>query len=117
MWVVYPAGMGFGDVRLAFVLGLFLGWLSLGHVLVGIFCGFLLGAVIGVVLVVFRIRSRKDAIPFGPFLAAGAAVTVLVGDPMVQVVARLTPPALPGHVARYAVGWKFRSPDRDCTRR
>ena len=84
VWVVYPAGMGFGDVRLAFVLGLFLGWLSLGHVLVGIFCGFLLGAVIGVVLVVFRIRSRKDAIPFGPFLAAGAAVTVLVGDPMVR---------------------------------
>ncbi len=84
VWVVYPAGMGFGDVRLAFILGLFLGWLSLGHVLVGIFCGFLLGAVVGVVLVVFKIRSRKDAIPFGPFLAAGAAVTVLVGDPLVS---------------------------------
>ena len=84
VWLVYPAGMGFGDVRLAFVLGLFLGWLSLGHVLVGIFCGFLLGAVVGVVLVALRIRSRKDAIPFGPFLAAGAAVTVLVGDPLVR---------------------------------
>jgi leader peptidase (prepilin peptidase) / N-methyltransferase len=84
VWLVYPAGMGFGDVRMAFVLGLFLGWQSLGHVLVGIFCGFLLGAVVGVVLVAFRIRGRKDAIPFGPFLAAGAAVTVLVGDPLVR---------------------------------
>jgi leader peptidase (prepilin peptidase)/N-methyltransferase len=84
VWVVYPAGMGFGDVRLAFVLGLFLGWLSLGHVLVGIFCGFLLGAVVGVVLVASRIRGRKDAIPFGPFLAAGAAVTVLAGNPLVR---------------------------------
>ena len=52
------------------------------------FCGFLLGALVGVVLVGVQIRSRKDAIPFGPFLAAGAAVTVLVGDPMVRVVAR-----------------------------
>jgi leader peptidase (prepilin peptidase)/N-methyltransferase len=80
--LVSPGGMGFGDVRLAFVLGLFLGWLSLGHVLTGIFLGFLLGAVVGLVLVGFRIRDRKASVPFGPFLAAGAALAVLVGGPL-----------------------------------
>jgi leader peptidase (prepilin peptidase)/N-methyltransferase len=82
--LVSPAGMGFGDVRLSFVLGLFLGWLSLSHVLVGIFLGFLLGAFIGIALVVSRIRSRKDAIPFGPFLCGGAALAVFAGSPIIH---------------------------------
>jgi leader peptidase (prepilin peptidase)/N-methyltransferase len=82
--LVSPAGMGFGDVRLSFILGLFLGWLTLSHVAVGLFMGFLLGAVIGVGLVVSRVRSRKDAIPFGPFLAGGAALTVFVGSPIIH---------------------------------
>lgn len=82
--LVSPAGMGFGDVRLSFILGLFLGWLSLSHVLVGIFLGFLLGALIGVALVVSRARSRKDAIPFGPFLAGGAALAVFAGSPIIH---------------------------------
>jgi len=82
--LVSPAGMGFGDVRLAFVLGLFLGWLSLRHVLTGIFLGFLLGAVIGVGLVLLRIRGRKDAVPFGPFLAGGAILAVLFGDQIIR---------------------------------
>jgi leader peptidase (prepilin peptidase)/N-methyltransferase len=78
--VVSPAGMGFGDVRLAFVLGLFLGWLGLSKVLTGLFLGFFLGAVIGIVLIALRLRSRRDHIPFGPFLAAGAVVAVLSGS-------------------------------------
>jgi leader peptidase (prepilin peptidase)/N-methyltransferase len=83
--LVSPSGMGFGDVRLAFLLGLFLGWLSYSHVLSGLFLGFLLVAVIGVILVVLRLRSRTDHVPFGPFLAAGAALAVLVGDPVIRV--------------------------------
>ncbi len=82
--LISPAGMGFGDVRLAFVLGLLLGWLSLRHVLTGIFLGFLLGAIIGVGLVLSRIRSRKDAVPFGPFLAGGAILAVLFGDQIIS---------------------------------
>lgn len=82
--IVYPAGLGFGDVRLSFILGLFLGWLGLSFVLVGIFLGFLLGAVLGLLLVALRIRSRQDAVPFGPFLAGGAVIAVLVGDPIVD---------------------------------
>ncbi len=79
--VVSPAGMGFGDVRLSFVLGLFLGWLELRAVLTGLFLGFLLGSVLGVLLVALRRRGRRDHIPFGPFLAGGAALTVFFGDP------------------------------------
>lgn len=82
--LISPAGMGFGDVRLAFVLGLFLGWLSLRHVLTGIFLGFLLGAVIGVGLVVLRVRGRKDAVPFGPFLAGGTVLAVIFGEQIIR---------------------------------
>jgi leader peptidase (prepilin peptidase)/N-methyltransferase len=76
--------MGFGDVRLSFLLGLFLGWLSWGHIVTGLFLGFLLGAVVGVVLVALRLRARTDHVPFGPFLAAGAVIGVLVGGPIVR---------------------------------
>ncbi|HEX2192495.1 MAG TPA: A24 family peptidase [Acidimicrobiales bacterium] len=79
-----PASMGFGDVRLTFILGLFLGWLSLSHVVVGLFLGFLLGAVVGVGLVLTRRRGRKDSVPFGPFLAGGAALAVLFGRPLIN---------------------------------
>src|SRR5438445_210225 len=68
--LISPRGMGFGDVRLSFILGLYLGWLGAGHVALGLFLGFLLGSVAGIALVIVRRRSRKEAIPFGPFLAA-----------------------------------------------
>jgi leader peptidase (prepilin peptidase)/N-methyltransferase len=80
--LVSPRGMGFGDVRLAAVLGLFLGWLGLGYVGLAFFLGFLLGAIVGLILMVLRRRGRKDHIPFGPFLAAGAVVAVLAGSPI-----------------------------------
>jgi leader peptidase (prepilin peptidase)/N-methyltransferase len=76
--------MGFGDVRLSFILGLYLGWLGAGHVALGLFLGFFLGSVAGIALVIVRRRSRKEAIPFGPFLAAGAMVAVLVGTPLLR---------------------------------
>lgn len=77
--LISPAGMGFGDVRLAFVLGLFLGWISLGHVLSGMFLGVLLLSALGIVLWVLRVRSLQDHMAFGPFLAAGAALAVFLG--------------------------------------
>jgi len=77
-----PEAMGFGDVRLAFLLGLFLGWLSLGHVVLGIFAGFVFGAVVGIGLLVTGARGRHDVLAFGPFLCAGAAVAILAGGPL-----------------------------------
>lgn len=82
--LVSPRGMGFGDVRLAFVLGLHLGWLGYGHVVLGLFLGFMLGSVAGIALLIVRRRSRKEAIPFGPFLAAGGMLAVLFGEPMIR---------------------------------
>lgn len=82
--VVSPAGMGFGDVRLALVLGLFLGWLGLDHVVMGLFLGFLLGAVIGMALVLAGRRGRRDSVPFGPFLAGGATIAVFAGQPLLH---------------------------------
>jgi leader peptidase (prepilin peptidase)/N-methyltransferase len=83
--VIAPRGMGFGDVRLSFVLGLALGWLSWGHVYLGLFLGFLLGAVIGSLLIALRLRSRKDHVPFGPFLAAGALIAIYAGTQLLDV--------------------------------
>lgn len=77
--LVYPGGMGFGDVKLAGVLGAYLGWLGWGHLVVGAFAGFLLGGVLGAALMASRRATRKSAIPFGPFMLAGALVGILFG--------------------------------------
>ena len=82
--LISPRSMGFGDVKLSFVLGLALGWLGVGETVVGLFFGFVYGAVIGVLLIATRIRTRKDHVPFGPFLAAGAVTAVLIGDVIVD---------------------------------
>jgi leader peptidase (prepilin peptidase) / N-methyltransferase len=81
--LISPRGMGFGDVRLAGLLGLHLGWLGWGHVGLGLFAGFLAGGVAGVVALLAG-RSRRSALPFGPFLAFGTLATVLVGNPVVE---------------------------------
>jgi len=75
-----PRSMGFGDVKLSFVLGLGLGWLGTGEVVLGLALGFVYGAAVGVVLLATRLRSRRDHVPFGPFMAAGALTAVLVGQ-------------------------------------
>ncbi|POH71017.1 prepilin peptidase [Cryobacterium zongtaii] len=78
--VVYPGGMGFGDVKLAGVLGLFLGWLGWGPLVVGAFAAFLLGGTYAIVLVVTRRANRKSGIPFGPWMLAGAWVGIFGGQ-------------------------------------
>lgn len=78
LFFVNPAGMGFGDVKLAPTLGLVLGWYGWGAVVVGTFAGFLLGAFTGLVLIAARRATRKTAIPFGPFMLVGTLAAVLV---------------------------------------
>ncbi|MFG2634432.1 prepilin peptidase [Streptomyces sp. NPDC048362] len=74
-----PSGMGFGDVKLALGMGAVLGWYGWPTVLLGTFAGFLLGALYGGALLLARRAGRKTAIPFGPFLLAGAFAGLLVG--------------------------------------
>lgn len=80
MAIAYPGGMGFGDVKLAGVLGLFLAWLGWGELLVGAFAAFVLGGVFSIILLAFRRAGRKSGIPFGPWMLAGAWVGIFLGD-------------------------------------
>ena len=83
--LIYPAGMGFGDVKLALVMGLFLGWLgwSTTYPVAGplqlVFYALMLGCVLGVIfgLGVQLITKKRGAFPFGPALALGCLVIVL----------------------------------------
>ncbi len=78
--LIYPAGMGLGDVKLAPLLGVALGWISWGLVAWGTFLGFALGAVIGVSFAIARRSGRKTAIPFGPFMLTGTLIALLAGN-------------------------------------
>lgn len=79
MAFAYPGGMGLGDVKLAGVLGLFLGWLGIGPLLVGAFAAFLLGGLFAIILLLLRRVGRKSGIPFGPWMLVGAWVGVFAG--------------------------------------
>jgi leader peptidase (prepilin peptidase)/N-methyltransferase len=72
--------MGFGDVKLAAVLGIYLGWLGWGELIVGAFAAFLLGGLFAIGLMVFRRAGRKTAIPFGPWMLGGAWIAILFGN-------------------------------------
>jgi prepilin signal peptidase PulO-like enzyme (type II secretory pathway) len=84
LWLIYPAGMGFGDVKLAGVLGLYLGFLGWGSVVIGGFLGFALGGLVGGGLMLARRAGRKSMIPFGPFMLAGAFLAVFWGEILAQ---------------------------------
>ncbi|MGO8904036.1 MAG: prepilin peptidase [Solirubrobacteraceae bacterium] len=81
--LAYPGGMGMGDVKLAAVMGLFLGRAVAPAIMIALLAGVLVGA-----LIVARKgarEGRKTAVPFGPFLALGAIVAVFAGEPIVDL--------------------------------
>lgn len=78
--VAHPTGMGFGDVKLAGLVGMVLGYLSWRALLIGGFAGFLLAGLVGVVIIVSRRGDRRTALPFGPFLVAGALLAMFTAD-------------------------------------
>lgn len=75
--VAAPGAMGFGDVKLAGVIGGITAYLSWGTLLTGAFAAFLTGAVVGVILMVATGAGRKTAVPFGPFMLLGAGAAIL----------------------------------------
>lgn len=82
--LAYPAGMGWGDVKLAGLLGLTLGYLSWSALVVGALAGFVLGAVTGVAVIAARRGDRRTALPFGPFMIAGALLAIFLGGPIAR---------------------------------
>jgi leader peptidase (prepilin peptidase)/N-methyltransferase len=81
---VSPRAMGFGDVRLALLIGFGLGWLGAGYAFLGFIVASVLGSVVGVTMIALGKAGRRTPIPFGTFLAAGAVVAVLAGAPVVN---------------------------------
>lgn len=73
--LLWPGGMGMGDVKLALLMGGLLGVL----VVVAFFLAFLMGAVVGLSLILAKRKGRKSTLPFGPFLALGTVVALLYG--------------------------------------
>jgi leader peptidase (prepilin peptidase) / N-methyltransferase len=76
--VISPSGMGLGDVKLAASLGTLLAWTSWRVLVVGGFTGFLLAAIYSVALLAVGRTTRKQHIPFGPFMIAGAFLLLLI---------------------------------------
>ena len=83
MLVIYWAsrgGMGFGDVKLSFVLGV---WLGFEQSLLCLLLAFVLGGVVGVLLLLTGLKTRKDAIPFGPYLCVSGWVSFVCGKELI----------------------------------
>ncbi len=80
--LIKPGAMGVGDVKLAAVLGLYLGYLGWPQLVVGFFAAFIIGSVVGLVLLTARRVGRKGGIPFGPWMFAGAWVGIAAGAPI-----------------------------------
>jgi leader peptidase (prepilin peptidase)/N-methyltransferase len=103
--LLYPAGLGWGDVKLAGLLGLYLGWLGggwlggswlggawlggswlggawldQGALVAGLFLGYLFAAAAGLALIATRRASRKSRLPFGPYLLAGTLSAILLSS-------------------------------------
>jgi leader peptidase (prepilin peptidase)/N-methyltransferase len=82
--LIVPGGMGFGDVKLAGLIGTVLGFVSYPAIAVGAFAAFFLGAVAGVLLMAKRRADRKSLVPFGPAMIAGALVALFATAPVVD---------------------------------
>jgi leader peptidase (prepilin peptidase)/N-methyltransferase len=82
LWFVKPGGMGLGDVKLAGVLGIYLGYLGWAQLAVGVAAAFLLGGAFGIVLMLVGRAGRKTAVPFGPWMLLGAWIGVAAGAPV-----------------------------------
>lgn len=87
LWFAFPRGVGFGDVRLSGLLGAALGWLGWGQFVSGLYGGFFLGAIVGIALIAGKVMTRKQMVPFGPFMLVGALAGVVLGVPLERLYA------------------------------
>lgn len=81
---ISPKALGFGDVRLALLIGFGLGWLGAAYAFLGFIVASVLGSLVGVTMIALGKAGRRTPIPFGTFLAAGAVLSALAGAPVVN---------------------------------
>jgi leader peptidase (prepilin peptidase)/N-methyltransferase len=79
--LIFRGGIGFGDVKMAGLIGLVTGFPS---VMVALLLGIILGGLIAVILLVLKIKKRKDYLPFGPFLGIATMITLIWGSPLIN---------------------------------
>ena len=83
--LIVPSGLGLGDVKLAGLLGVFLGWAGWPNVFVGTLAAFSLNGLVAIVLLLSRHATRKSATAFGPSMVAGAAIGALWGTAAISL--------------------------------
>lgn len=76
LMMVFSPDLGFGDVKLAVVVGAFLGWFGWGAALLGFAAGWMVMAVVGIAMLATRRVERKGSLPFGPYMILGAVIGV-----------------------------------------
>jgi leader peptidase (prepilin peptidase)/N-methyltransferase len=85
----HPAGMGFGDVKLAGLVGGVLGFLSYPALLIGAFAAFFIGSIVGSFVILSRRGTGRTAIPFGPFMITAALLAFFAAGPITDFYSRL----------------------------
>lgn len=85
LWAVSRGGIGGGDVRLAIVMGMYLGWLGAAHVLVAVLVASVLAGLAALLLLASRRATRSTRLAFGPYLALGTLISVFAGDWIARV--------------------------------
>ncbi|EOD00109.1 prepilin peptidase [Caldisalinibacter kiritimatiensis] len=79
--IITNGAMGGGDIKLMAMLGLWLGW---KYILLTTLLSFVIGAIISMLLLIFKVKSRKDFIPFGPFISIAAYIAAVYGNELIQ---------------------------------
>jgi prepilin signal peptidase PulO-like enzyme (type II secretory pathway) len=82
--LIARGALGFGDVKMSFIIGVFAGYVSLGSVVIAGLGAFIVAGVVSVALIVTRVSNRKDMIPFGPFMTATGIIAVVWGPVIVN---------------------------------
>jgi leader peptidase (prepilin peptidase) / N-methyltransferase len=86
--LVYPAGMGYGDVRLAGLIGMYLAWVDWGALVVGAFAGVLVGGLGGIAVLIAQRSGLKTQIPYGPYMLVGTWVGLFWGQAVISAYLR-----------------------------
>jgi leader peptidase (prepilin peptidase)/N-methyltransferase len=82
VYLIARGGFGFGDVKLGLFIGMFAAYLGWPALFISVVAAFIIGAVVSVILLVFRIKGRKDPIPFGPYMVGAAYIALLWHEPI-----------------------------------